>query len=91
MIFLQNSLPLANSSRTTSTMSSAWVSSLAKMSVFGTTSRPGNRSVKSLFLYSRMTVRIWSRTTTLRSSSLAVYSNVSSSWPQRNSRVALSR
>ena len=46
MIFLQKSLPLPNTSRTIWTMSSAWESSLAKMSVFGTSVRPGKSSVK---------------------------------------------
>ena len=39
-------LPRPNSSRTTPTMSSAWLSSLAKMRVFGTSVRPGKISVK---------------------------------------------
>ena len=50
MIFWQKSLPLPNSSRTISTMSSAWQSSLAKIRVLGTSWRPGKISVKSLLL-----------------------------------------
>jgi len=45
VIFLQKSLPLPKTSRQRWTMSSAWESSLAKMSVFGTRVRPGNSSV----------------------------------------------
>jgi hypothetical protein len=44
VIFWQNALPRPNSSRTISTMSSAWLSSLAKISVLGTSVRPGNIS-----------------------------------------------
>ena len=58
MIFWQKSLPLPNSSRTIWTMSSAWLSSLAKMRVLGTSVRPGKISVKSLSRKVRMTVRI---------------------------------
>ena len=47
MIFWQKSLPLSNSSRTMRTMSSAWLSSLAKMMVLGTSLRLGNMSVNS--------------------------------------------
>ena len=49
-------------------MSSAWVSSLAKISVLGTSVRPGKISVKSLSRKVRTTVRIWSGATTSRSS-----------------------
>ena len=72
MIFLQKSLPLPNSSRTIWTMSSAWVSSLAKMSVLGPRVRPGKISVKSFSLKVRMMVRIWSGATTSRSSCRAL-------------------
>ena len=48
MIFCANSLPLPNSSRTILTMSSAWLSSLAKIRVLGTSVRPGKISVNSL-------------------------------------------
>ena len=47
MIFAANSLPLPNSSRTISTMSSACASDLAKIRVFGTSVRPGKISVNS--------------------------------------------
>ena len=68
MIFAANSLPLPKTSRTTWTMSSAWQSSLAKMSVFGTVVRPGNSSVNSRSRNAEMTERIWSGATTARSS-----------------------
>ena len=57
-------------------MSSAWLSSLAKINVFGTSVRPGKISVKSLSRKVRMTVRIWSSATTSRSSWLASYSKI---------------
>ncbi len=41
-------------------MSSAWLSSLAKISVLGTSVRPGKISVKSLSRKVRTSVRIWS-------------------------------
>ena len=50
MIFLQKSLPLPKTSRQMWTMSSAWESSLAKMSVLGTSVRPGKSSVNSASL-----------------------------------------
>ena len=49
-------------------MSSAWLSSLAKTSVLGTSVRPGKISVGSLSRKVRTTVRIWSGATTSRSS-----------------------
>ena len=57
MIFWQKSLPRPNSSRTISTMSSAWLSSLAKTSVLGTSVRPGKMSVKRRSRNARTTVR----------------------------------
>jgi hypothetical protein len=65
VILTQKSLPLPNTSRTWRTMSSAWLSSLAKISVLGTTVRPGKMPPSSAGLnsWSRkrvMTVRIWS-------------------------------
>ena len=71
-------------------MSSAWLSVLAKISVFGISLRPGKIS-GSLSRKVRITVRIWSGFTTERSSSLAPYV-WSSSWiSQRLRRVRRSR
>lgn len=70
VIFWQKSLPLPNSLRTIPTMSSAWLSSLAKIKVFGTFSRCGNASGKKLSLKARTTVRIWSGATTWSSRSV---------------------
>ena len=72
VIFLQKSLPFPNTSRQMWTMSSACESSFAKMSVFGTSVRPGKSSVNTASRYVRSTVRIWSGTTTERSRSVGV-------------------
>ena len=87
MIFLQKSLPLPNSSRTSSTISSAWWSLLAKIKVLGTISRPGNSSVNRLDFHLFSTVRIWSGAVTERSSCGPVYTRSSSSVSQRRLRV----
>ena len=83
MILAITSLPLPNSSRTIRTMSSAWESSLAKISVFGmltrrpcsSTSRSGNIAGR-LSRNARTMVRIWSLATTLRSRSCGVVGEV---------------
>ena len=72
VIFWQKSLPLPNVSLAIRTMSSAWLSSFAKMSVLGTSSRPGNISGSAFSRKVCSTVRIWSSATTLRSRSDAV-------------------
>jgi hypothetical protein len=64
VIFWQKSFPRPNSSRKISTTSSAWLSSLAKISVLGTSVRPGKISVKSLALTVWAISRIWSLATT---------------------------
>lgn len=58
MIFAANSFPLPNTLRTCVTISSAWLSSLAKIKVFGTVERPGKISVNSRSRKVSRTVRI---------------------------------
>ena len=73
------------------TTSSAWLSSLAKTSVLGTSVRPGKISLNSRSRNVRTTVRIWSGVTTSRSNWLPSYTKSSSNCSQRTSRVLRSR
>lgn len=87
MILAAKSLPLPKTSLTVVTISSAWASSLAKISVFGTVLRPGKISVKSLSRKVSRTVRIWDLAVTARSSCLCVYSKSYSIASSRSLRV----
>jgi hypothetical protein len=87
VILAAKSLPLPKTSRTVVTISSAWASSLAKISVLGTVERPGKISVKSRSRKVSRTRRIWDFAVTARSSCLWVYSKSSSIASSRCWRV----
>lgn len=90
VIFLQKALPSPNSSRTVWMMSSAWLSVLAKMSVLGSSARPG-KMLGQASRKARTTVLIWSRFTTDRSSWVAAWASSSPCASHRLLRVCRSR